>query len=210
MTINILQLPPLDANCILLSDESNNLAIVDPVGGAEKVTQYIERGKFLPRMILLTHGHFDHIGAAYELHAKYNIPISVHKSDEYLLQLGPVSAQYYGLPEFPIPMADNYLEDGQEIQLGEGRIKVLHTPGHSPGSVCFHLPVSNAVLTGDTLFREGIGRTDFPGSSSSAILNSIKLKLYSLSDDTRVYPGHGPDTSIGYEKGHNPYVRLGR
>ena len=206
MKIDILPVAPLGANCVLLSDDSKDLIIVDPGGEIDKITQYIEAGQLIPRMILLTHGHFDHISAAHDLHIKYKAPVSIHKADENLLTRGPDSARYFGLPPFSVPKADSYLEDGQEIAFGDAVIKVLHTPGHSAGSVSFYIPAKNMVLTGDTLFNEGIGRTDFQGSNPHAILDSIRLKLYSLNDNTVVYPGHGPATNIGHEKEYNPYV----
>ena len=209
MNINVLQLAPLEVNCVLLNDDSKNLIIIDPGGGYDKIVRFIDDGRFILRMILFTHGHFDHISAAYDLNAKYNAPVYVHKSDNNLLQNRPAFLRYLNFPDFLSPKADNYLEDNQEIVSGDIRIKVLHTPGHTMGSVCFYPSGLNTVFTGDTLFREGIGRTDFPESDQHAILNSIKIKLYTLSDNTVVYPGHGSLTDIGYEKKHNPYIRGG-
>ncbi len=207
MKLNHLPVGPLGVNCILLNDDSNNLMIIDPGGDTDKIACYIDARKFTPHGILFTHGHFDHIGAARDLQTRYCIPISVHKLDESLLAQGPSSASYFGFPGFPVPKADDYLEDGQEIEFGGALIKVLHTPGHTAGSVSFYIPESGTVLTGDTLFREGIGRTDFPGSSSRAIFESIRTKLCTLNDNTVVYPGHGPITTIGHEKEFNPYLR---
>ncbi|MDR0454910.1 MAG: MBL fold metallo-hydrolase [Deferribacteraceae bacterium] len=207
MKIDLLRVTPLYVNCVMLSDNSKNLIIIDPGGDVDKIIQYTEEGGFKPLMILLTHGHFDHIGAVQNLRVKYNTPVSIHKSDELLLKTGPDTARYFGFDDFTDITVDNYLNDNQEISAGGIVIKVIHTPGHTMGCVCFYLPEINTVFTGDTLFKEGVGRTDFYESDQSALVDSIRLKLYSLNDDTVVYPGHGHITSIGYERLQNPYIR---
>ncbi|MDR2883535.1 MAG: MBL fold metallo-hydrolase [Deferribacteraceae bacterium] len=199
MKLNIMPLPPIGANCYLLSDSQNRLTIIDPGGEPETVIKYIEANKLIPLQILFTHGHFDHIGAAEELKAKYNIPIFMHDGDTPVLAH---SAKALGLDI----KATNSLNDRQVIKF-EAEIHVIHTPGHSTGGVCFYIPDMKAVFTGDTLFERSVGRTDLPHGDPKALVDSIANKLYKLDDDTIVYPGHGDKTTIGEEKRLNPFVR---
>lgn len=187
-----------DANCYLLLDEDKNeMCIIDPGGDSDRLIRAIKSIGGVPKFILLTHGHMDHVGAVEELSSLYNIPFYLSKKDEeYMLK----NTEVYG----KLRKADFYLKENDEIDFADTKIKVIETPGHTEGSVSFL--INNMLFTGDTLFQGSVGRTDFAGGSYDKIVSSVKNKLFKLSDDIDVYPGHGPKTSLGYEKAMNPYI----
>ncbi len=190
----------LRVNAIVLA--KNNKAIVVDAGDEEcKIIDYLEKNNLKPVLLMNTHAHFDHIGAVEALRTKYNIDFLLHKDDEELMQKGnePLSLYYSG-EVVAIPQKVNYLEDGQTIDFEGEKINVLHTPGHTRGSVCFYIPSIKSVLTGDTLFNKAIGRSDFEGGDIKVLENSIKSKLLTLANETVVVSGHGIDTTIGDAK----------
>lgn len=215
----------LMCNCqILVCPETRDAVIVDPGDEADRILTEIGRiGKELGqpvrvRALLHTHAHFDHIGAARgvkEALSQNGIEapsIFLHREDEFIYSMLPQQAARFGFRmNAPLPV-DRYFEDGQALEFGSLRLTVLHTPGHSPGGVCFHLhsdtakAVPEMVFTGDTLFREDIGRADLWGGDEALLIKSIRNRLLVLDDDTCAWPGHGPSTTIGHEKRHNPYV----
>jgi glyoxylase-like metal-dependent hydrolase (beta-lactamase superfamily II) len=204
--ITVLPVAPLGANCVFVSNDKLQVIIIDPGGDADEIVNYIDKESLTPTQILLTHGHFDHVGAVSELVTRFGITASVHAQDQATLSAAPASSSHFGFETGKVHVTD-YLEDGRLIPFSDCEIRVLHTPGHSAGCVCFYIPQYAAVITGDTLFRESVGRTDFPGSSGKAIIHSIQTKLYTLPDETLVIPGHGETTTIGHEAEFNPYVR---
>jgi glyoxylase-like metal-dependent hydrolase (beta-lactamase superfamily II) len=155
--------------------------------------------------VLLTHAHFDHIGAAAEVVKASGAPLALHPGDLPVLQAGG-GALFFGFQPPPIPAEVARLAAGQEIGVGELTLRVLHTPGHSPGHVTFYAPAEGALFDGDVLFAGGIGRTDLPGGSFEVLMRSIGEQLMTLPDDTAVYPGHGPATTIGHERRSNPWL----
>lgn len=186
------------ANCFLLMDDpTKNAAIIDPGGDGDDIIKEIEKLGAKPQYILLTHGHFDHVGAVDELRGKYNIPVYINKNDEELINSGVEVFGKIGSPNNP-------LSDNMVISLGELKIRCIETPGHTPGGMCFL--VQDALFTGDTLFAGSIGRTDFVGGDFNSIIKSIKSKLLVLMDDVKVYPGHGLTTTIGVERVSNPFL----
>lgn len=187
-----------DANCyILVDDESKDCIIIDAGGDAERIEAAVGSMHGKPKYLLLTHGHFDHVGGVEEICSKYNIPFYISNIDEeYMIKDNSV----FGT----LPKASGYLKEGDTIKFGSYEIKVLETPGHTKGGLSF--VVDNKVFTGDTLFQGSVGRTDFPGGDMGEIINSIKTKLLPLGDDVEVYPGHGPSSSIRFEKMRNPYL----
>jgi glyoxylase-like metal-dependent hydrolase (beta-lactamase superfamily II) len=200
----------LEANCYLvICPETREALLVDPGAEQENILAAVAKSGAQVRMVLHTHGHFDHIGATEEVLAGLpaSTPLAAHPADAYLYEAEnrEIGAMFgYPLPEM-LAMPDMTLADGQTLEIGTLRIEVLHTPGHTPGSIC--LIVGGDCLSGDTLFRRGIGRTDLLGGDEEAIYESIATRLYPLPAETRVYPGHGEATTIGEERRLNPFAR---
>lgn len=188
-----------DANCyILVEENTKECGIIDPGGDSQRLISQIDALNAKPKFILLTHGHMDHVGGVIDLVKKYNIPFYISKTDEEYMEKDDY---VFGT----LPKASGYLKEGDILELGGEIIKVLETPGHTKGGLCFLLG-NNKVFTGDTLFNGSVGRTDFPGGSMSEIINSIKAKLLPLGDEVDVYPGHGDMTTIEHEKRYNPFL----
>ncbi|SDK55943.1 MBL fold metallo-hydrolase [Natronincola ferrireducens] len=194
------------ANCYILADDkTNEAAVIDPGGDADKIVKILKDNELQLKYIILTHGHGDHIGGLRELKQKTNAPIYIHRDDLYLLQdKNKNFSALMGGPEIEME-ADAFLEDGDVLKLGDLTLKTIHTPGHTRGGICIH--VDNILLTGDTLFANSIGRTDLDGGNHQQIIQSIKEKLMILQDDTTVLPGHGPASKIGIEKTTNPFIK---
>jgi glyoxylase-like metal-dependent hydrolase (beta-lactamase superfamily II) len=196
---------PLEVNCYILGCEKTGEAVViDPGADADRIIPVFSRHGLKIIHVLNTHGHFDHVGGNRTILEATGADLLIHEADIPLLSRASESAAVYGLRTENSPLPDRYLVDGMIFPVGTYEIKVLHTPGHTPGGCCLH--VDGIVITGDTLFADSVGRTDFPGGSTETLMKSIHDKLLKLPDETVVYPGHGPSTSIGREKRHNPYL----
>lgn len=207
MILHTLPVGQLASNCYLVGCERTRRGIViDPGADASDIEQAIVRLGLQIELIVLTHYHFDHIGAAGALQESTGAPLAIHADEAPLLQNPPSLFRFFQ-PRTPLLRADRLLHDGERLHVGDLQIEVLHTPGHSPGSISLYIAAEKAVFSGDALFREGIGRTDFPGGDMGTLAASIRGRLYTLPDDTVVYPGHGPQTTIGWEKRYNPFVR---
>ncbi|MDP2939380.1 MAG: MBL fold metallo-hydrolase [Candidatus Omnitrophota bacterium] len=191
----------MEVNCYLLGSEtSKDAVIIDPGDDYPKIKKLLERLKLNPKFIINTHGHMDHIGAD----DKFNLPVYIHRLDAGCLinpekNLSAMFGLAYSVKSVAWP-----LDDGKTINLENLNLEIIHTPGHTPGSIC--IKVNNIVFTGDTLFQGGIGRTDFPGASESNLFRSIREKLLTLDDETIIYPGHGPNSTIGQERKSNPFL----
>ncbi len=196
---------PLATNCYLVWDDHNKeAAIIDPGDDAETILQRCAKLDLNIRYILITHGHFDHVGAVAKIKQQTNAEFLAHEADISFLEGGQQSAQRWGLSIDQPPLPNKYLKEGDTVTIGRHTLKVLHTPGHSPGGISFvH---DKMVFCGDTLFQANIGRTDFRMGSFEELSHSIKTRLYTLPDDTIAYTGHGPRTQIGFEKQNNPFV----
>jgi len=195
----------LETNCYLVwCPETKECAVVDPGAEPDRIFLEVSRLGLRPVMILNTHGHLDHIGANQDMKEHYGAPLFIHSADSGLLDAVQQNELRFLLGAKDSPPADGFLDDGQNILVGRSSLGVLHTPGHSPGSVCFLS--GHFLLSGDTLFFEGVGRTDLPGGSSRQLEESIRTKILTLADNLVVLPGHGPHTTIGQERSDNPFL----
>ncbi len=205
--IKILEVGPLDVNCYIVYDEDTGAAvIIDPGGDAPVIEREVRAEGLDVRYILNTHGHFDHVGADGDVKGRFGVPLAIHRGDADLLEKAPEHAGLFGLRAEAQPAPDFFLEDNAVIEAGPLRIEVLHTPGHTPGGVCLFIRADGLLFSGDTLFAGSVGRTDLEGGSTETLLHSIRTRLLTLDDSVRVYPGHGPSTTIGDERRHNPYL----
>ena len=194
----------LQTNCYVLQSDSTAL-VIDPGDEPERIIRFLEDIAVKPTHIVATHTHFDHVLGVDTIRAKLKIPFLIHRDDLSMLEsMQSRVRQIMGFSVPPPPKVDQFLEDGQSIEFGQDKVKVIHTPGHSPGSIS--LAGQGFVLTGDALFNQSIGRTDLPGGDLATLIRSITQRLFILDDATIVYPGHGPETSIGDEKLANPFV----
>ncbi|HPZ09130.1 MAG TPA: MBL fold metallo-hydrolase [Candidatus Eremiobacteraeota bacterium] len=204
MLLETLVVGPLGVNCYILGcEQTGEAVIIDPGENPERIKECLHRLNLKPLYLLITHGHFDHTGGLKELKKMTDSIICIHREDVFLLCDGDVHAGFYGFTIDKPPDADRLLEDGEEIQMGKYIIKVIHTPGHSPGGVSYY--IEGSVFVGDILFSGSIGRTDLPGGDYNLLLNSVKTRLFTLPPNTIVYTGHGPHTTIDREIKENPF-----
>jgi hydroxyacylglutathione hydrolase len=204
----ILPVGMLQCNCSIFGDEQTREAIViDPGDEIDKITASLDQHQLKVKAIVITHAHIDHVAGAHRLRALTGAPVYMNENDRELLKMLDMQAAWLGMDTPPAVEVDVAAADGSVLQLGSAEFKILTTPGHTQGSLSIWIPQENKVVAGDTLFRDSIGRTDLPGGNSRQILSSIKTTLFDLPDHAIVVPGHGPNTTIGYEKVHNPFVR---
>jgi len=192
-------------NCyILASDIDSQSIIIDPGDEENKIRHVLEKYRLKPAFIINTHAHIDHIGC----NDKFNVPVYIHQKDLPLLKDPQLNLSSFLMSSYSIKSKIKTLEDKENIQLEKIELEVIHTPGHTPGGISLLMkkPDNKILFSGDTLFCQGIGRTDFPGADESLLIKSIKEKLFQLADDTVVYPGHGPSSTIGEEKKNNPFL----
>ncbi len=211
MNIQIFEFGFFQENTYLIWDKTLECIIIDP-GNTNtnedlELFNFIEKMKLKPVRLLLTHGHIDHIAGNDAIYSKYQLLPEVHKEDLFLIQAHEITAKMYGIPCIPSPLPQKFIEEGDVVKFGNSELHCIHTPGHSPGSITYYAPQENFAIVGDVLFYESIGRTDLPKGEFETLKNSIQKKLYSLPEQTIVYPGHGPSTTIAHEKKFNMYVR---
>lgn len=205
MNYKLVVVGPLDTNCYLVyCDETLDCAVIDPGAEAERIFPLVVELGLKPVIILNTHGHIDHIGANKDVKDKFNVPLCIHSLDSPLLEKIQEFELSFFLGAKESPPADRLLEDKDTIRFGKSSLRVVHTPGHTPGSVSFL--GDGIVFSGDTLFFGGVGRTDLPGGSTKDLEKSIREKILTLPPETIVLPGHGPMTSVGEEKESNPFL----
>jgi len=205
MILKKLSVGELDTNCYILGDEETQEGVViDPGGDFDLIDENIEKLNLKIKYIILTHGHIDHIQALAELKIKTKAKVLIHKEDAPILSDPTFNLSLFTGGNSSFSKPDLLLKDSDTIEFGKISLLVIHTPGHTPGSVSLY--TDKVLFSGDTLFCEGVGRTDLPGSSWEKLLNSIKQKLFTRPNDTEVLPGHGPSTTIGWEKENNPWI----
>jgi glyoxylase-like metal-dependent hydrolase (beta-lactamase superfamily II) len=205
--VKILGLPvgPLQANAFLaICEETGKCALVDPGDEAERLLEMAANEGAEIVSVLLTHAHLDHVGGVAEVKSETGVPIYLHPADLPLYAAAPIQARSFGLELETPPEPDLEFEDGQIVEIGDGRLQVRHTPGHSPGHVC--LVGDGFALVGDCVFAGSIGRTDLPGGDYRTLIESINEKLLTLPDETVLYTGHGSATTVGRERGTNPFL----
>ena len=202
---------PIQENTYVLTNEKRQALIIDPgcyFTAEERTLQnYLDEGGFTPVQLINTHCHYDHVFGNYFIAKKYGLELMIHPNEEMLLKVAPTYVAQYGLSFTNYTGKLHFLAAGDVVKLGDDELKILFTPGHSPGSICLYCEAQHFVIGGDVLFRESIGRADLPGGNAAQLMQSIRTQLYTLPDETIVYPGHGEPTTIGWEKTNNAFVR---
>jgi hydroxyacylglutathione hydrolase len=208
MKLRTMVVGPVSCNCAVVAcADTGDAAIIDPGGNADIILAAIKEMGVQVKALLHTHGHFDHVMATREVAEATKAPVVIHEKDRSLYESLPHQGWIFGFSADTPPAPRQVLAGGETITVGKLSAKVIHTPGHTPGSVSYYFEADGILFSGDTLFSESIGRTDLPGGSFPAIVKSIQTKLYLLPPSTRVVPGHGSETTIGYERENNPFVR---
>lgn len=208
MILQTLQVGPLGVNCYIVGDaHTREVVVIDPGGSLSNIMQTIRQLRAQVVAVVLTHAHFDHVMAVAGVKRDTSAPFMAGAAEAPILNTTEGQGKVFGIAVPPLPAPDRWLNEGDEIRAGALTLKVIHTPGHTPGGICLWDAQNNNVFVGDTLFQGSIGRTDFPGGSMEALLGAIRAKLLVLPPETVVYPGHGPITTIGEEKMLNPFLQ---
>ncbi len=201
---------PFQENTYILWDETKECIILDPGNSSfsenKLLSDFIDKNNLIVKRLILTHAHIDHINGNNYIFETYHLLPEVHQDDLFFIENHMKTATMYGISAEQSPMPKSYLKEGDIISFGNSKLKTLHTPGHSPGSVSFYCNEDKFIISGDVLFYGSIGRTDLPMGNFDTLINSIKEKLFPLGDDIKVYSGHGIPTSIGFEKLNNPFL----
>lgn len=206
MNIERFVIGPIGTNCyIVINEETKECFVTDPAACPPELVSHIRSTGLKVQAVLLTHGHFDHIMGIDDFVRKFPVPVYAHEAEKELLENAQLnSSAMYGMG-YTYSGAE-YLKDGQVLTIAGFEIHVIYTPGHTAGSCCYYIPAEHVLISGDTLFHASIGRTDLPTGSSSQLVRSVREKLMVLPEETKVYPGHMEETTIGYEKKYNPFV----
>ena len=206
LAIRMMVLGPVQTNCFfLINEDTKEVLVIDPADHAQKIIEWMKSENLKPVAILLTHGHFDHIMGVEGIRKEYGIPVYASRDEVDVLAKPQLNVSTM-MGAYLSMKADELFCDGDVLELAGMKLKVISTPGHTIGRVCFYIEEEKVLISGDTLFEASVGRTDFPTGSSRQLIESIKTRLFILPDDTSVFPGHGGTTSIGYENIHNPFV----
>ena len=210
-TISCFTFNPIAENSYVLSNGAKDSIIIDPgcyfPNERERIADYITQNGLLPKYLLNTHCHLDHVFGNSFIHQTYDLDLYVHSNEKVVLENAPMAGLLWNLPFENYKGPLHFLRENETIGLGEDALKVLFTPGHSPGHVCFYSAKQHFVIGGDALFKMSIGRTDLPGGDYPTLINSIRSKLLALPDETVVYSGHGESTTIGFERRNNPFLQ---
>lgn len=210
MNIAKLTFNPFQENTYVLWDETGEALIVDAGNNNDRehevLRKFIADKNLKPVLAVNTHGHIDHILGVVKVKDMFGVPFALHPKDNFLVESAPTHGAIYGFKVDSIPAVDVELTDGEEVKFGNTVLKIILTPGHTPGHVCLYEPDNKILLTGDTLFRESIGRTDLPGGDYGWIMKSIIDRIMPLGEEVEIYPGHGPKSTIGHEMKYNPFI----
>ncbi len=206
MKIEKFVIGPIGTNCYIVSnEETKECFVTDPAACPPELVSHIRNERLNVQAVLLTHGHFDHIMGIDSFLREFPVPVYAHEAERALLEDARLnSSAMYGM-KYTFSGAE-YVKDGQELKIAGMKVKAIHTPGHTVGGCCYYIPEENVLISGDTLFCASIGRTDLPTGSMSELVRSIREKLLPLPDETKVYPGHMEETTIGYERKNNPFL----
>ena len=206
MILESLAVGQLEVNCFVLACEKTREGIiVDPGDNVSEILGLVAKNDIRIVEIVATHGHFDHIGRAASVVRETGAPFAAHKDDLFIIEGLVDVAAFFGIETDPPPKVDRFLDEGDRLRFGEVSLRVIHTPGHSPGSISLAWP-GNAIV-GDLIFAGSVGRTDFEGGDPDLLLESVREQILPLGDTTQLYPGHGPATTVGQERMHNPFLR---
>ena len=212
LTVQRFTFNPVQENTYVVYNEKGQCCIIDPgcyfASEQQELKEFVQQNQLKPVLLLNTHCHLDHIFGNDFIHKTFGLPLHLHKLEKPVLNFGPAAGQLWELPFLNYDGELNFMEEDDLVSLGEDKLKVLFTPGHSPGHVSFYSSENKFILSGDVLFEGSVGRTDLPGGDFKVLEESIKTKLYTLPSDTVVYPGHGNTTTIGDEMKTNPYVKM--
>jgi hydroxyacylglutathione hydrolase len=210
LTVKGFVFSPIEENTYVLYNEAGECCIIDPgcYYGNERneLKDFIYEFQLQPKYLLNTHCHLDHVFGNKFVHETYGLIPYIHPNEKQVMKLAPISAMMYNLPFENYEGDVNYLTEKDVIRLGDDVLNVIEAPGHSPGHICFYCEAQQFIIGGDVLFRESIGRTDLPGGNHAVLIQNIREKLFTLPPEVVVYPGHGPQTTIGYEKANNPFM----
>ena len=209
-TVKAFTFSPVQENTYVLFNETGAAIVIDPGCYFEEerhvLQNFIKQNKLEPKLLLNTHCHLDHVFGNKWIHETWNLLLHIHANEKQVLDFAPASGLMWNLPIDNYNAELVYLQEGWKVQLGTDELELIFAPGHSPGHLCFYCRSQGFLIGGDVLFYESIGRTDLPGGNHATLISSIKTKLFALPDETVVYSGHGPATTIGHEKKHNPFL----
>jgi hydroxyacylglutathione hydrolase len=212
LTVKAFSFNPVEENTYVLYNEKKDGCIIDPGCYFENeragLKTFIEKTELTPVLLLNTHCHLDHVFGNKFVHDTWGLTLHIHQKEKQMLDLAPASGEMWQMPFENYNGELIYIKEGEKIKLVDDELEIRFTPGHSPGSICFYSEADGFVIAGDVLFNGSIGRTDLPGGDFDTLINSIQTQLFTLPDDTKVYPGHGPMTTVGFEKMNNPFVKL--
>lgn len=210
LTVKSFEFSPIQENTYILYNEFNNAIIIDPGcyfdDEKETLAGFIDKMNLTPKMLLNTHCHLDHVFGNKFVAEKYGLTLRIHEGEQKVLEFAPASGLMYNLPFDNYSGSFDFIREGDTIKLDADELKALYTPGHSPASLSFYNEKDGFVIGGDVLFRQSIGRTDLPGGDYETLLESIRTQLFTLPDETKVYSGHGPVTTVGFERRNNPFL----
>jgi len=208
--VKVFTFNPIQENTYVLYNQNGHAIIIDPgcyfTAEQETLKNFIDENGLKAVQLLNTHCHLDHVFGNRWVHETFGLELYIHPKEEAMLAYAPQSGMKWGVPFDNYRGPLHFLQEGNSVFLDDDELKILFTPGHSPGSICFYAAKDGFIIAGDVLFHESIGRTDLPGGDHDTLLNSIRKELFVLPDETVVYPGHGPATTIGHEKEHNPFL----